>query len=151
VLDVPAKLAARARVFDTGQGRKTDAAKAPDSLAKIDLVAHAVESEGDGPGALRAIKIICSHCLQKLVRSVAALVGLPGILPSRPRLGSRPAGVLLAPDALPMGRVVRAPGIGCCVRTRSLDVFAPYQPGRRQVPGFPGQVPVNAGAVVGSM
>ncbi len=24
VLDVPAKLAARARVFDTGQGRKTD-------------------------------------------------------------------------------------------------------------------------------
>ena len=28
VLDVPAKLAARARVFDTGQGRKTDAADA---------------------------------------------------------------------------------------------------------------------------
>lgn len=28
VLDVPAKLAARARVFDTGQGRKTDAAYA---------------------------------------------------------------------------------------------------------------------------
>jgi transposase len=28
VLDVPAKLAARARVFDTGQGRKTDAAGA---------------------------------------------------------------------------------------------------------------------------
>jgi hypothetical protein len=28
VLDVPAKLAARARVFDTGQGRKTDATDA---------------------------------------------------------------------------------------------------------------------------
>jgi hypothetical protein len=28
VLDVPAKLAARARVFDTGQGRKTDPADA---------------------------------------------------------------------------------------------------------------------------
>ena len=28
VLDVPAKLAARARVFDAGQGRKTDAADA---------------------------------------------------------------------------------------------------------------------------
>jgi transposase len=28
MLDVPAKLAARARVFDTGQGRKTDAADA---------------------------------------------------------------------------------------------------------------------------
>ncbi len=28
VLDVPARLAARARVFDTGQGRKTDAADA---------------------------------------------------------------------------------------------------------------------------
>ena len=27
-LDVPAKLAARARVFDTGQGRRTDAADA---------------------------------------------------------------------------------------------------------------------------
>ena len=27
VLDVPAKLAARARVFDTGQGRKTDACR----------------------------------------------------------------------------------------------------------------------------
>jgi hypothetical protein len=28
MLDVPAKLAARARVFDTGQGRKADAADA---------------------------------------------------------------------------------------------------------------------------
>jgi hypothetical protein len=28
VLDVPAKLAARVRVFDTGQGRKTDATDA---------------------------------------------------------------------------------------------------------------------------
>jgi transposase len=36
VLDVPAKLAARARVFDTGQGRKTDAADAH-SIALVAL------------------------------------------------------------------------------------------------------------------
>ena len=47
VLDVPAKLAARARVFDTGQGRKTDATDAH-SIALVGTRMAGLHRDGNG-------------------------------------------------------------------------------------------------------
>jgi transposase len=57
VLDVPAKLAARVRVFDTGQGRKSDATDAH-SIAAVALRApdlRRLSREGDDLVALRLL------------------------------------------------------------------------------------------------
>jgi hypothetical protein len=58
VLDVPAKLAARARVFDTGQGRKTDAADAHAivMVALRDKKLRSVSADAELNGAAAAVR-----------------------------------------------------------------------------------------------
>jgi len=51
VLDVPAKLAARARVFDTGQGRKTDATDAH-AIVMVALRGKGLRELGTGTGLM---------------------------------------------------------------------------------------------------
>ena len=59
VLDVPAKLAARARVFDTGQGRKTDAtdAHAVVMVALRDTGLRELAVDGD----LQVLRLLCDR------------------------------------------------------------------------------------------
>jgi hypothetical protein len=59
VLDVPAKLAARARVFDTGQGRKTDAtdAHAVVMVALRDTGWPELSVDGD----LQVLRLLCDR------------------------------------------------------------------------------------------
>ena len=58
VLDVPAKLAARARVFDNGQGRKTDAtdAHAIVMVALRDTGLRELGSDPEADGAATAVR-----------------------------------------------------------------------------------------------
>jgi transposase len=60
VLDVPAKLAARARVFDTGQGRKTDPADAHAivMVALRDKRLHELTADPD----LTVLRLLCDRC-----------------------------------------------------------------------------------------
>ena len=51
VLDVPAKLAARAPVFDTGQGRKTDATDAH-AIVMVALRGKGLRELGTGTGLM---------------------------------------------------------------------------------------------------
>ena len=57
VLDVPAKLAARARVFDTGQGRKTDATDAH-AIVMVALRDKGLREVSLDP-ALMALRLLC--------------------------------------------------------------------------------------------
>jgi len=57
VLDVPAKLAARARVFDTGQGRKTDATDAH-AIVMVALGGQGLARDQPGPGADGAATVV---------------------------------------------------------------------------------------------
>jgi transposase len=59
VLDVPAKLAARARVFDTGQGRKTDATDAH-AIVMVALRDKGLREVGLDP-ALMALRLLCDR------------------------------------------------------------------------------------------
>ena len=87
VLDVPAKLAARARVFDTGQGRKTDATDAH-AIVMVALRDKGLREVSLDP-ALMALRLLCdrrdeiSHApAQALNRSHRLFLGLlPGGAP----------------------------------------------------------------------
>jgi transposase len=59
VLDVPAKLAARARVFDTGQGRTTDAADAH-SIVMVALRDKGLREVSADPG-LTVLRLLCDR------------------------------------------------------------------------------------------
>jgi transposase len=59
VLDVPAKLAARARVFDTGQGRKTDAADAH-AIVMVALRDRGLRELNTDPG-LMVLRMLCDR------------------------------------------------------------------------------------------
>jgi transposase len=59
VLDVPAKLAARARVFDTGQGRKTDATDAH-AIVMVALRDKGLREVSLDP-ALMALRLLCDR------------------------------------------------------------------------------------------
>jgi transposase len=59
VLDVPAKLAARARVFDTGQGRKTDATDAH-SIVMVALRDKGLR-EATGDPELTVLRLLCDR------------------------------------------------------------------------------------------
>ena len=59
VLDVPAKLAARARVFDTGQGRKTDATDAH-SIVMVALRDKGLREVRDDP-ELTVLRLLCDR------------------------------------------------------------------------------------------
>ena len=59
VLDVPAKLAARARVFDTGQGRKTDAADAH-SIVMVALRDKGLREVSNDP-ELTVLRLLCDR------------------------------------------------------------------------------------------
>jgi transposase len=59
VLDVPAKLAARARVFDTGQGRKTDATDAH-AIVMVALRDKGLREVRVDP-ALMALRLLCDR------------------------------------------------------------------------------------------
>jgi len=59
VLDVPAKLAARARVFDTGQGRKTDPADAH-AIVMVALRDKRLRELGTDPG-LTVLRLLCDR------------------------------------------------------------------------------------------
>jgi transposase len=59
VLDVPAKLAARARVFDTGQGRKTDAADAH-AIVMVALRDTGLRELGSDP-ELMVLRMLCDR------------------------------------------------------------------------------------------
>lgn len=87
VLDVPAKLAARARVFDTGQGRKTDPADAH-PIALVALRDRGLRELGNDPD-LTVLRLLCdrrdelsrarAQALNRLHRLVTELV--PGGAP----------------------------------------------------------------------
>jgi transposase len=59
VLDVPAKLAARARVFDTGQGRKTDATDAH-AIVMVALRDKGLRELSADPG-LMVLRLLCDR------------------------------------------------------------------------------------------
>jgi transposase len=59
VLDVPAKLAARARVFDTGQGRKTDATDAH-AIVMVALRDKGLRELGSDP-ELMVLRMLCDR------------------------------------------------------------------------------------------
>jgi transposase len=59
VLDVPAKLAARARVFDTGQGRKTDATDAH-AIVMVALRDKGLREVSTDPG-LMVLRMLCDR------------------------------------------------------------------------------------------
>jgi transposase len=59
VLDVPAKLAARARVFDTGQGRKTDAADAH-AIVMVALRDKGLREVSSDP-ELTVLRLLCDR------------------------------------------------------------------------------------------
>ncbi len=59
VLDVPAKLAARARVFDTGQGRKTDPADAH-AIVMVALRDKGLRELGNDPD-LTVLRLLCDR------------------------------------------------------------------------------------------
>jgi transposase len=59
VLDVPAKLAARARVFDTGQGRKTDATDAH-AIAMVALRDKKLREVSTDP-ELMVLRMLCDR------------------------------------------------------------------------------------------
>jgi transposase len=59
VLDVPAKLSARVRVFDTGQGRKTDAADAH-AIVMVALRAKGLRELRPDP-QLRVLRLLCDR------------------------------------------------------------------------------------------
>jgi transposase len=59
VLDVPAKLAARARVFDTGQGRKTDPADAH-AIVLVALRDKGLRELGNDPD-LTVLRLLCDR------------------------------------------------------------------------------------------
>jgi len=59
VLDVPAKLAARARVFDTGQGRKTDAADAH-AIVMVALRDKGLREVASDP-ELAVLRLLCDR------------------------------------------------------------------------------------------
>src|SRR5215469_14637979 len=59
VLDVPAKLAARARVFDTGQGRKTDAADAH-AIVMVALRDKGLREVSNNP-ELTVLRLLCDR------------------------------------------------------------------------------------------
>jgi transposase len=76
VVDVPAKLAARARVFDTGQGRKTDAhdAHAVVMVALRDTGLRGVVVDAD----LQVLRLLCER------RDALSRAPHPGLGPGPP-------------------------------------------------------------------
>ncbi len=97
VVDVPAKLAARARLLDTGHGRKTDAHDAHDAHS---VAISAVRAKHlcvlAADGQLEALRMLVDHRDQLSSRRVQTVNRLhpssPNSPPARPRRTSLPAG-----------------------------------------------------------
>jgi hypothetical protein len=78
VVDIPAKLAARVRLFDTGHNRKTDALDAH-SVARTRIKHTTITNKSDTSKCLRAAPARCLNCSTRRAKT-RCLFTLPGPL-----------------------------------------------------------------------